>query len=121
MPYQPARPCRIPGCPNLTNHRWGLCAEHLKQQETSRPSSTERGYDARWRKASRIYLQKHPLCVECEKAGRIKAATVVDHIIPHKGDVALFWDEDNWQPLCDGCHSSKTMKERGRADQKSGS
>ena len=33
------------------------------------------------------------------------AASVVDHIKPHKGDKALFWDQANWQPLCASCHS----------------
>jgi 5-methylcytosine-specific restriction endonuclease McrA len=36
---------------------------------------------------------------------------VVDHIIPHKGDKALFWDEKNWQPLCKYCHDSIKAKE----------
>ena len=25
---------------------------------------------------------------------------VVDHIVPHKGDTALFWDRANWQAAC---------------------
>ena len=28
------------------------------------------------------------------------AAAVVDHVIPHLDDKALFWDRNNWQPLC---------------------
>ena len=39
------------------------------------------------------------------------AATVVDHIIPHKGDSDLFWDESNWQSLCKRCHDSFKQKE----------
>jgi 5-methylcytosine-specific restriction protein A len=39
-------------------------------------------------------------------------ATEVDHIIPHKGDMKLFWDSDNWQGLCKSCHSKKTAKEQ---------
>jgi 5-methylcytosine-specific restriction protein A len=30
--------------------------------------------------------------------------------VPHKGDRALFWDRDNWQPLCTSCHNG--MKKR---------
>jgi 5-methylcytosine-specific restriction protein A len=45
------------------------------------------------------------------KTNKVTAATVVDHVIPHKGDKALFWDESNWQPMCAPCHSSKTVKE----------
>ena len=38
---------------------------------------------------------------------------MVDHIIPHKGDEALFWDEDNLQSLCTPCHNQKTAREDG--------
>jgi len=43
----------------------------------------------------------------------IRPATLVDHIIPHRGDNNLFWDEDNWQALCTECHAIKTAKEDG--------
>jgi hypothetical protein len=56
-------------------------------------------------------LSRNPLCVECERQGRITPATVVDHIIPHKGNLELFWDEDNLQALCKPCHDRKTAKE----------
>lgn len=72
-----------------------------------------RMYDSvRWRKERARYLSEHPLCVMCERQGRITAATVVDHIIEHKGDYDLFWDEKNWQPLCPSDHSGiKRMQE----------
>ncbi|WP_232215651.1 HNH endonuclease signature motif containing protein [Paracoccus sp. J55] len=41
-------------------------------------------------------------------------ATVVDHIKPHRGDQALFWNWNNWQALCTGCHSS--VKQRQEVD-----
>ena len=42
------------------------------------------------------------------KEGKLTPATVVDHIVPHRGDPRLFWDEKNWQPLCKECHDRKT-------------
>ena len=42
------------------------------------------------------------------KYGMLTPATVVDHVIPHRGDQKLFWDEDNWQALCKSCHDRKT-------------
>lgn len=36
---------------------------------------------------------------------------VADHIRPHRGDAALFWDDGNLQCLCTGCHSSAKQKE----------
>ncbi|MFA6100484.1 MAG: HNH endonuclease signature motif containing protein [Patescibacteria group bacterium] len=53
------------------------------------------------------------LCIECAACGRDRAATVVDHKEPHKGDYELFWDEDNWQGLCASCHNRKTAAEDG--------
>jgi 5-methylcytosine-specific restriction enzyme A len=73
-----------------------------------RGSAASRGYDGRWRKARLGFLRKHPLCCHCLERGRTTAATVVDHIIPHRGDKALFWNRENWQPLCKSCHDTKT-------------
>lgn len=74
--------------------------------KSTRASAHARGYDSRWNKARKGYLARHPLCVMCEARGRIAAATVVDHITPHKGDAALFWDSGNWQALCKHHHDS---------------
>lgn len=46
------------------------------------------------------FKAKHPLCLGCSAVGRVAATEVVDHIVPHKGDDALFWAEANWQPSC---------------------
>ena len=60
----------------------------------------------RWRLLRVRILRDNPLCVYCEQAGRITAATVVDHIRPHRGNLDRFWDRDNLQPLCKTCHDS---------------
>lgn len=54
----------------------------------------------------------------CQERGRITAATVVDHITPHKGDTALFWDQSNWQSLCASCHNShkQRLEKSGRVN-----
>lgn len=82
-------------------------------QDQERGSAHERGYNSRWRKARATYLKRHPLCRQCEDEGLITAATVVDHIVPHRGDQGLFWDTDNWQPLCKRHHDTKTVREDG--------
>ena len=46
-----------------------------------------------------------------KEEGKITEAIVVDHIIPHRGDVKLFWDQSNWQPLCEHHHNVKTKTE----------
>lgn len=78
-----------------------------------RESAAQRGYGSRWQKARLNYLMLNPLCVECSAEGRVVSAKVVDHIIPHKGDQALFWDQANWQPLCKSHHSQKTARQDG--------
>lgn len=69
-------------------------------------------YDTvRWRKARARHLDNHPLCVMCLQQGRDTMATVIDHIIEHKGDYDMFWDEDNWQSLCAPCHSGNKRQQ----------
>ena len=60
----------------------------------------------RYRRARLIFLTAHPFCTMCEAEGRTQAAVELDHIIPHRGNKTLFWDEDNWQGLCKFHHSS---------------
>ena len=108
MPRSPKRPCRYPGCPNLCGSGT-YCPEHSAESpDRLRGSAAERGYDAKWRRARKRFLQRHPLCANCLSQGVLTPATVVDHIVPHRGDRALFWDEKNWQPLCKNCHDRKT-------------
>ncbi len=117
MARRPKLPCNYPGCPELIEAGERYCNKHKKQNrryyEDRRGTSAERGYDYRWRKGRAWFLKRHPLCAECKKQGKIVAATVVDHIVPHRGDMDLFWDMDNWQPLCETCHNKKTAREDG--------
>lgn len=76
-------------------------------------NSTQRGYGYRWQKARDSYLAQHPLCVMCQAEGRVAVATVVDHVVPHRGDQSIFWDVDNWQALCAEHHDgAKARAER---------
>ena len=116
MPRKPKGMCSYPGCPELTNDRY--CREH-KKQEDRRYDKESRPYkklynSSRWQRLRKQFLMKHPLCVECKKRDRVTPATVVDHVIPHKGNEELFWSQENWQPLCKSCHDRKTAKEDGR-------
>ena len=78
-----------------------------------RMKTAERGYGSRWQKARATFLKRSPLCVECQRKGFVTLARIVDHLIPHKGNQALFWDTSNWQPLCKSCHDVKTATEDG--------
>ena len=118
MPVAPRKVCRKAGCGVLTSSTY--CGQHqsqqkevLKQKDKDRGTRTARGYDNKWLKASKRYREENPLCVMCEKEGILTKADCTDHIIPHKGDLELFWNRDNWQSLCTTCHSIKTAKEDG--------
>ncbi|PHM73035.1 HNH endonuclease [Xenorhabdus sp. KJ12.1] len=91
---------------------------------------SSRIYGSKWNKARLTFLQQHPLCVMCRQQGRFTAATVVDHIVPHKLKDAmntrhsaaikaaqrLFWDKKNWQSLCASHHNStkQRIEKRGQ-------
>lgn len=88
--------------------------------EARRGSARERGYDSRWDAAARSYRWSHPLCVGCQAIGKPEPATLVDHIIPHRGDERLMWDRANWQSSCTPHHSIvkqalERLFDRGRA------
>lgn len=91
----------------------------------------QRGYGHKWRVYRAGYLHSHRYCryclqalgmtgmeSNCEVEMKLDAlallacmATVVDHIMPHRGDMNLFWQHSNHQPLCKHCHDSVKQKQ----------
>ena len=65
---------------------------------------------ARWKRTRLAQLMAEPLCCMCRDEGRITAATVCDHIAPHKGDEVLFWTGP-FQSLCKPCHDRHKQSE----------
>ena len=63
-----------------------------------------------WKELRAYQLAISPLCVFCEREGKITPATVVDHITPHKGDLNLFYAQENLQSLCKLHHDSAKQK-----------
>ena len=57
-----------------------------------------------WRQKRAEQLSIEPLCRYCKARGIITVATVADHVVPHRGDLVLFW-EGKLQSLCQKCHS----------------
>lgn len=110
------RPCCRSGCPNLVDK--GYCAQHAQSSpravlEQKRPSAAKRGYGRRWQAMRENYFRMHPLCADIygDHGQRAVAATELDHVVPHKGDMEKFWDPTNLQGLCKECHSKKTATE----------
>ena len=111
LPTRAPRRCNHPGCTALV--KGGYCHAHARPRfEGARHHADRQGlyWRASWRKARAAYLAEHPLCVECQRKGRLVAATVVDHIIPHRGDEGRFWERSNWASLCVRCHTVKTAR-----------
>ncbi len=44
----------------------------------------------------------------CHDEGRITLGYQTDHVVPHRGNQSLFWDEGNWQTLCASCGARKS-------------
>jgi 5-methylcytosine-specific restriction endonuclease McrA len=94
-------------------------AETDRAADQRRGSAKERGYDGRWAKARASHLARSPLCRYCEVgafgAKRVTAATIVDHLYPHRGDRALFWQTRFWVSACGDCHAGpkQAVEHRG--------
>lgn len=126
MPVAPRKPCRT--CGQLTNGTY--CEKHEKKKveavkaerkkyDNDRGTAHSRGYNYRWQQYSKQYRINHPLCVMCEKEGKLTLAECVDHIEAVDGpDDPLFWDENNHQSLCNVCHNVKSEAEGNRFNSK---
>ena len=122
MALKPLRPCRHPGCRELT--RDGYCSKHKPKRAARRASAEWHGwYSLRiWTDDLRpAQLLREPWCRECAKRGVRTRATVVDHVKPHKGDWALFIDPANHQSLCEHCHNRKPAREMAQERREKGS
>lgn len=119
------RLCKAAGCNRIAEYPNRYCDVHKALENPEKGTFMGGNYNfptdynhlyhsLRWKEASKNFLRTYDTCCRCGNR-----ATVVDHIIPHRGDEALFWDESNWQPLCDKCHQLKTLEEfRERQKQK---
>lgn len=80
-----------------------------------------------WRRVLRpAHLVKEPLCRACMRRGIINDGSltssgarqekpkrrrlVVDHVVPHRGDEALFFDPENLQTLCLDDHDQNKQR-----------
>lgn len=121
MALKPLRPCRHPGCSALT--REGYCPKHKPAKAPRRISAEYHGWYSLpiWTDTLRpAQLLREPFCRVCAARGVRTRATVVDHIVPHRGNWARFTDRGNLQSLCKICHDRKTAREQAEERQNRG-
>jgi 5-methylcytosine-specific restriction protein A len=91
------QPCPRCGCGKRDNNR-------------ARGTRTARGYDNRWGRFAKQYLQRNPLCVFCAQRGIVTAASEVHHRRKLKDHPELKYDESNLAASCKPCHSALTRR-----------
>jgi 5-methylcytosine-specific restriction endonuclease McrA len=99
-----------PRLKTLNTDRVPVLKSNPDSWRNSTQTTSERGYGWAWQKARAGHLRDSPLCVMCRAEGRVVVATVVDHSIPHRGDMVLFWKSEHWQSLCASHHSSEAQR-----------
>lgn len=102
------RPCAVASCNRITQEKYCDIHKDLAAKRTRRDSEKWKGLykSARYQAARKSFMAAHPWCARCGEL-----AAELDHIIPHEGNMKLFYDQKNWQTLCKRCHSQKTATE----------
>ncbi|MBK5120899.1 HNH endonuclease [Burkholderia sp. R-69980] len=114
MPKKAPTPCRHHGCSQLLDVP-GYCEEHQRESigwtpDAQRGTRQQRGYGAMWQKKRKRILQRdNGMCQPCRRAGRVKAASHVDHIL-NKANGGTD-DDSNLEAICLACHKLKTGRE----------
>lgn len=82
-----------------------------RARATSTQGPHKRLYDSKaWKDRRRAQLDAFPLCAFCLALGKTRAATVADHVRPHRGDLGEFF-HGPLQSLCATCHSGAKQAE----------
>lgn len=84
---------------------YGRPGQNSKRKKFNPRKKRNRLYNNTWNRYSHAFLAINPKCFVCNAI-----STVVDHVIPHKGDEKLFTKLDNHMPLCAACHNYSTAK-----------
>lgn len=113
MPRLPKKPCKYPGCPNLTEKTY--CEEHEKEmnrayEKYGRDKTVRRKYGRAWKRIRDKYVSQHPFCEKCLEKGVLVPVDEVHHILPlSEGGTH---DKENLIALCKSCHA-KIHADRG--------
>lgn len=111
---RPLKKCNHAGCRVLIPFNERYCDKHkikTQHKNTTNEFANQIHQSNKWKRLSKQYRLKNPLCEICLSKGKYVLADSVDHIKP------LFlggspYDWNNLQSLCGKCHSEKNKKER---------
>ena len=70
-------------------------------------STTEYGYDHKWRTMSERIRRQRPLCEDCEARGKVVPSVECHHVIAIKDDPTRRLDPSNVVALCGECHDAR--------------
>jgi 5-methylcytosine-specific restriction enzyme A len=98
--------------PAFLNHSARFNAERARAQQAKRDPVAQALYATREWKTLRAQVLRESNG-RCATKNCARAACIVDHVRPHRGINALFFDRDNLQALCKRCHDRKTARYDG--------
>jgi 5-methylcytosine-specific restriction protein A len=111
MPTKPARMCRIPNCPNLTQDPSGYCPLHKPAYSVRKPDKrmapSRRGYCRAWRKVREEVLERYGI------PRHLWSRYDVDHNPPYNPAVEPDHRKYTLIPRLHAEHSSKTCHKDG--------
>lgn len=132
----PMKPCARPGCQWLVSLGVSYCPKHARGEAEDRWARADAARTSEvWRRWYKLKRWKHPRdgvrvkildrdgwrcqwpgCGCILIPGRTDpSSAVVDHRMPHRGDPALFWNEQNLWSLCKRHHDVHKAREEARA------
>jgi 5-methylcytosine-specific restriction protein A len=107
---RPLKYCSTIGCSVKVER--GKCAAHAAAAERQRPNADIRAWyhTPEWQSLKAQVRAEEPCCRQCWAEGIATAGTQTDHIQPHRGNRALFFNRGNLQNLCETHHAQKTRR-----------
>lgn len=109
---RPLKPCGHPGCRALVGDGTNRCEAHKPAAWARREDAPYRIRGSTLTRLREALFAAEPRCVACLAAGRVRLATVRDHIVPLSVAGVDLPTNEGCQGLCEECHSLKTEAER---------
>lgn len=110
-------PATLATLPPRVGYATRIEAERGRDRERASGDNLRRLYNTkRWRDLRQVILARDGW--QCRQTGVLLMgpvnapnSPVIDHIIPHRGDLALFWDAGNLQAVAKAWHDSEKQRQ----------